>query len=66
VLTILLGLAVVAAMGATSAIWTRTTHRRRARTPHRPAAGFTPLTPDQIAQVCAFDWDAAEQDLTDH
>lgn len=65
-LTILLGLAVVATLGATSAVCTRITHRRRARTPHRPAAGFTSLTPDQIAQVCAFDWAAAEQDLTDH
>jgi len=32
--------------------------------PKRPVGAFTPLTREQLAQVDAYDWPAAERDLT--
>jgi len=67
VLTFLLGVAVVAAMGAAVFAWQATTPHRRPRPaplPKRPVGAFTPLTPEQLAEVDAYDWPAAERDLT--
>jgi hypothetical protein len=67
VLTFLLGVAVVCAMGAAVFAWQATAPYRRpgrAPLPKRPAGAFTPLTPEQLAEVDAYDWSAAERDLT--